>query len=253
MNQKICVALNNKLSSLEMPSATTEVIPGVLWGDATHLYTPAYWKALCWLSSFEDSMSNYRLGNTINEEIAACILGGYGIPAEVGLAAFDRVRDAGVLDQVVGERVIFDLLSQPLEVGKTRVRYRFAKQKSYYLSRALFKLANEEAPMRNAVDLRSWLLTIDGIGLKTASWITRNWLGSDDVAIIDVHIHRAGRLMNLFDCSHSPARSYLAMEQRFVDFCTNIEVKTSVLDALIWQQMKEAGRFAISILNSRGN
>ena len=42
------------------------------------------------------------------------------------------------------------------------------------------------------VALRDWLLAIPGIGPKTASWIVRNRTGSSAVAIIDVHILRAG-------------------------------------------------------------
>ena len=34
-----------------------------------------------------------RLGNSIIEEIVACLLGGYGTLTEMGLLAFERLRD----------------------------------------------------------------------------------------------------------------------------------------------------------------
>jgi endonuclease III len=52
--------------------------------------------------------------------------------------------------------------------------------------------------------MRQLLLSIEGIGPKTASWIVRNVMGSDDVAIIDIHILRActgmGVFLRTFDC-----------------------------------------------------
>ena len=42
------------------------------------------------------------------------------------------------------------------------------------------------------LSLREFLLQLHGIGYKTASWIVRNFTGSDDVAIVDIHLRRAG-------------------------------------------------------------
>ena len=39
----------------------------------------------------------YRLGRTLAEEFAACLLGGHGIPAPVGIAAYERLRERGIL------------------------------------------------------------------------------------------------------------------------------------------------------------
>ncbi|MDZ3993341.1 hypothetical protein PspTeo4_24872 [Pseudomonas sp. Teo4] len=47
-------------------------------------------------------------------------------------------------------------------------------------------------PLHSGRALRDWLLELPGIGYKTASWVARNWLDADDVAILDIHILRAG-------------------------------------------------------------
>lgn len=221
-------------------------MPGVRWGRPDVLFTPAYWQSqLQWCPSLQRAGA-HRLGESFREEVVACLLGGHGIPAEIGLAAFAAIRSSGLLspDRRPTEEDIYSVLGQPLPLtsGK-RVRYRFAKQKSGYV--AIFLASREQAPSDDShATLRNWLVNFDGIGLKTASWAIRNWFDSDHVAILDIHIHRAGLLAGVFNASHSLSRSYLEMERRFLDFCGAINARPSALDALIWWQMRRAGNLA---------
>src|SRR5207244_4134576 len=131
----------------------------------------------------------YRFGRTLREEVAACLLGGHGIPAEVGVAAFYHLRDCGLLDEPIPTApYISRVLRRPLIVNGRSVQYRFSDQKADYLHDALSLMEHERAPTSSPTELRAFLMRIRGVGPKTASWITRNWLTSDDVAIIDVHI-----------------------------------------------------------------
>jgi N-glycosylase/DNA lyase len=243
--QKIVAKLGNSFQTLTLPAPEEEIVKGVKWGDHTHLFTPAYWKTLLWFEQENLTIQNHRLGDNIKEEITACLLGGYGIPAEVGLAAFYRLRDFGVLDSVSSEEDIFNLLSTPLAIGEKKIKYRFARQKSKYLSLALEKLSNEKAPEKNDILFRSWLMGFPGISWKTASWVTRNWFDSDQVAIIDIHIHRAGLLMKIYNSTQTPAKNYQEMENSFLDLAGNMSVRASRLDALIWQEMKYAGNMVL--------
>lgn len=249
MTQEIVAKLNGQVSRLSLPSPVEKVMSGVYWGDYTFVFTPAYWKTLAWMDETANA-SSYQLGETLTEEITACLLGGYGIPAEVGLAAFHQVRNCGVLESnyLPTANEIYEVLSMPLDLRNKKVRYRFAKQKAHYLSSALKKLSESNAPASNHRAFRQWLLEFDGIGYKTASWITRNWLHSDEVAIIDIHIHRAGNLIGLYSAADSPSKNYLSMEDRFLNFAQKINVKASQLDALIWRQMKNAGNMALRLL-----
>jgi len=46
----------------------------------------------------------------------------------------------------------------------------------------------------------------------------------------------------------SPARHYFLMEEKFLAFANNIEVRASLLDALMWRQMKDAGSMIFKLL-----
>lgn len=90
--------------------------------------------------------------------------------------------------------------------------------------------------------LRDRLMTFEGIGPKTASWIVRNHLDSDEVAIIDVHVLRACRLMSLFPDEISLPRDYESLEERFLDFAKAIKVRSSLLDAVMWAETRAGAR-----------
>src|SRR5262245_36718563 len=95
MSQSIECNRGGTWQSLVLPNPNETVLPGVRWGRVDALYTPAYWFGQLWLASEQPTSLGYRLGRSLIEEVVACLLGGHGIPAEVGIAAFHRLRDAG--------------------------------------------------------------------------------------------------------------------------------------------------------------
>ncbi len=244
---------DGRVHSLDVPRPTAFVLPGIRWGRFDTLFTPAYWRAQVWfeeLSSGEPIRSGrptgFALGQTLVEEVAACLLGGYGIPAEVGLAAFARLRDSGILRRpCASASAIRRLLKAPLEVRGRQVHYRFVEQRSRYLAHTLAYLSDSQPPVHSARVFRDWLLVLPGIGYKTASWITRNYLATDDVAILDVHIYRAGLLIRLFTPDQRVERDYLKLEQRFLAFARSLGVSTAVLDAVMWREMRLASAMAL--------
>ena len=248
MAQTITSTVNGKTQELLLPDCDEEVLPGIKWGHYYATFSPSFWASLAWIKQMEDQLTGHRIGETLAEEITACLLGGYGIPAEVGLAAFRRLKEEGFLKGLpVPEKRLCEALSSPLVVHGRHVRYRFALQRSKYVSAALAKLAENDPPIDDLA-FRHWLLDFRGVGPKTASWITRNWLNSEMVAIIDIHIYRAGLLIGLFNRDESPARHYFQMEEKFLAFASNIGVRASLLDALIWRQMKDAGSMIFKLL-----
>jgi len=197
---------------------------------------------------------SHALGDTLAEEIAACVLGGYGIPSEVGMAAFRTVRDHGMLDTRRVARGITGaelekLLLEPLDVNGRAVRYRFALQRSHRLADALAGLRQPGRPTTPR-ELRAWLLDLPGIGPKTASWIVRNHLGSDEVAIIDVHLLRAGVIAGIFDPAWTPTRHYIQLEEMFLAWARHGGVSAANLDAVIWSEMSRWGRSAPAVLGA---
>lgn len=228
------------LIAIELPSPSSEVLPGIFWGCAGELFTPAFWKYQS--SGLRPSfpIKSFQLGRTLQEEIAVCLLGGHGLPAELGLAAFQRLRDRQLLDSRTCQTELEQALSEPLFLNGRSRRYRFPRQKAKFLWYALQAADIIPADLSSRA-LRNYLTSVPGIGPKTASWIVRNHFGSNDVAILDVHILRAGAAMGLFPAKADPAKHYFELEDRFLEFCGAIEEPASLVDALMWDYMRRIG------------
>lgn len=220
-------------------SPEDEVVPGVRWGQSGWLLSPAYWAAAVRDAAPCDDYVR-RDGASLHHELAFCLLGGFGVRMEVNVAAFAACRDRGLLEPGVqpGASDIEAVLLQRLEVAGRLVRYRFPHQRARRLSEALRAIEDSPPPTTTTRGFRDALLAIPGVGPKTASWIARNWLGADDVAILDIHVMRAGAAMNLFPESAKLPRDYEELEARFLDFARAIGVRPSLLDAVIWREMR---------------
>ena len=184
MPQTITVWYEDETRSLELPDAEESMLPGVRWDRADKLFTPAFWALQVWLHETTNRFAPGRLGETLVEEIAACVLGGYGMPAELGLAAFYHLRSLGLLSlarTAPTEEDLFNALKQPFLIRGKAMHYRFARQRSRYLSLILNSASSDRVPEEDGNSLRQWLLHFEGVGPKTASWVTRNWLESDEV------------------------------------------------------------------------
>lgn len=228
------------------PVEDEEVLPGIPWGRPEWVPSPAFWRELA--NAYELNGKLFSPPRSLPEEVGFCILGGFGITAELNCAAHYYMRQHGVyeLSSALGQKDVEKLLSDVIEYRGKKFRYRFPKQRSERLYKALARLRTEKPPETEAIELRNYLLTFHGIGPKTASWITRNWLASDDVAIIDIHVERAGRLIGLFDESHTLPRDYLVMERRFIEFSRALGVSPSRLDVVIWSTMRKLGKHSTS-------
>jgi thermostable 8-oxoguanine DNA glycosylase len=212
----------------------------VHWGHHWQIGTAAYWVALTRDQGQRNSDPHrHRLGASLEEELAACILGGFGMPFELGLSAFQLVRDELLVHDVCpSERQIESILLRPMLMNGTMRRYRFPRQRAQRLAAAL-RFAHdhrisaiETVPGR---EIRDSLLTIPGVGLKTASWVVRNHYDAGDVAVLDVHVLRAGVRAGVFPNDASVARDYRALEDWFLDWARAGDVAASDLDAVIWR------------------
>jgi N-glycosylase/DNA lyase len=217
----------------------------VRWGHCWQVGTPAYWVALTASAERDGRLGagdqRHQLGRSLVEEIAACLLGGHGMPYQIGLAAFEAVRAAGLLSRPSNAEQIEAVLRLPLPVGERMVRYRFPAQRARYLAGALALVMNEVAPGAPRA-LRDWLLELPGVGPKTAGWIVRNHLNSDDVAIIDIHLLRAGVAAAVFDPDWTPAQHYRQLEATFLAWAHEGRVRAADLDAVIWAERARTPR-----------
>jgi thermostable 8-oxoguanine DNA glycosylase len=240
--QTIFELVEERTERLVLPPSDSQVLPGLRWGRAHQPFTPAYWAAQFWHSQFHGGYGDYVWSGNLRHEIAACLLGGHGITYEMNRAAFERLRELGMLDgEQADEAAIEEHLRQPFLLAHRSVRYRFPRVKARYLHAALNRLAGETPGTLSAEAFRRWLISFPGIGLKTASWITRNHLDCEDVAVIDIHVFRAGVIMGLFRAGHKLPRDYFELERRFLAFARAIGADPRRLDVLIWCQMREGG------------
>lgn len=239
----LAVGLAGDVRSLDLPAPEDHVLPGVVWGRFEQFFTPAFWASRSWMASLRGWAANYRLGTTLVEELAACLLGGHGIPAEVGVAAFRHLVASGALAGEPTAEQLEALLRGPLYVRNKVQRYRFASQKARFLAAGIKALRTDlsQDTATDDISLRTFLMDLPGIGPKTASWITRNWLNSDRVAILDIHICRACTAAGVFPEQPKLATRYLELEARFLEFAAGMALAPSILDNVMWQTMRGMG------------
>lgn len=226
-----------------LPAPDEEVLHGIPWGRADTLDTPAYWALRCKselsaLEGFTDKSAS------LLEEIGFCLLGGFGITAELNTAAFCRLRSAGVFDRSTpsDEAAIKELLIEPLQIeGRVR-RYRFPNQRSRRIAAMRQAIDRMDLDSLSENHLRLILRNIEGIGPKTAAWIIRNHFDSDAVAILDVHVIRACSRFKLFPERVVLPRDYDFLQERFLRLARALEVRPAVLDAVMWTEMRNEKR-----------
>ena len=249
MCQDVRVALSTATEfTLDMsPTARCICCEPTPWGEEWQLGTAAFWvhQAL----ELPTGTGRHRLGSNLREEVAVCMLGGYGVPGPVGNAAFIALRDAGLLESGLeadaAAAAMTAVLADPLDIGAGRLmRYRFHQQRPRRLASALAGLTVWEAEADRFTDLqlRDHLMTLPGVGPKTASWIVRNDRDSDAVAIIDIHIRRAGVTAGVFCVDWNPSRHYERFESAFLGWAAAGAVSAANLDAAIWRLLSTLSR-----------
>jgi N-glycosylase/DNA lyase len=237
MTQTASILTRTGAIQIELPSPDELLIKDVRWGAIEAFPSPAYWQYQVIARRLAGRPARYKLGRTLSEEVGACLLGGHGIPAPVGMAAYERLRKLGAFTETPPPEAQFEAwLREPMQVGQRQVRYRFAAQKARYLAASLpFVRSAPEFSAGN--QLRDWLMQLPGIGPKTASWIARNWMDADDVAILDIHIMRVGQTIGLFPRELTVERHYSQLEALFLQFSKALDVRASELDAVVWYEM----------------
>jgi N-glycosylase/DNA lyase len=218
----------------------------VEWRDHSWLGSAAFWVEETRRSP---SPSTLRIGRNLAEEVALCLLGGYGINEAMCTSAFWAVRDAGLLDTTRPPQAsdLEEVLRTPITVeGYARpVRYRFPAQRAERVAAAVEALARRRVPSDLAPrELRALLTTLKGVGPKTASWVVRNITRSDDIAIIDVHVRRAGVVAGIFDSAWALPRDYDKFEEAFCAWADFGGVRTADMDLCIWSTLARLGTTA---------
>src|SRR5579862_8614123 len=97
MTRLVNLVIGDQLVQREMPQASDELLPGVRWGDPWTLFTPAYWLAQAWMTKADRRKTNRNCAKDgVVNELGFCMLGGFGITAELATVAFERCKEAGL-------------------------------------------------------------------------------------------------------------------------------------------------------------
>lgn len=237
----------------ELPDPDKHVLPGIRWGEHWNLFTPAYWVSQLWMGGLDTQLhSPYKAIGSLADELVFCMLGGFGITAELANAAFNACRDAGLIaDLNVSVDDWSTVLRQPVVVGARSVHYRYPNQKAIYLADAMKFVRSGIIETKDGRQLRDSLLKVRGVGPKTAGWVARNFFDSDDVAILDIHIIRAGLLCDLFSPNQKVEKDYFEMEAQYIQLSAAMGVRPAVLDCVIWDQMRTVGKLAVDAVRCK--
>lgn len=208
----------------------------VEWGEEWEVGSAAFWVGV----ARAEQARSFALGRTLREEVVVCMLGGWRVAGPVGVAAFEALRRSGVLDgSAPSEEAVETALSEVLTSdGRVLGRYPFPAQRGRRIAAALAAFDADGLgwllPDGDHRSLRDRLCGLPGVGPKTASWVVRNHLACDDVAIIDVHVQRAGLSAGLFCPSWRLPRDYGLFETAFGRWASRGGVRASVLDTAVW-------------------
>lgn len=253
MTQTLRYWINEEEVVRHFPAADAEVMPDVRWGEPWTLFTPAYWLSQFWMNDLDKVQhSPYQARGSLAEEVVFCLLGGFGITAELATAAFEVCCEQRLIKTMESNPEVWSaVLLRPLSFNGKTQHYRYPNQKARFLAAAMRFLKENSLEEASGLTLRDSLLKIQGIGPKTAGWITRNYSDSDEVAILDIHIVRAGVLCGFFGCDERVEKNYFAMETRFIKFSEALGVRPSVLDCLMWDQMRSLGGIVLDALRDK--
>lgn len=208
------------------------------WGHFDAFGTLAFWVDQTVRGQYEATVASWGTNNDLRHETVFCLLGGYGITAEVCHAVYRFLVQSLDFASCPSADAVEQVLRQPLpDMG---IRYRFPRQRSQRIASALMYLSTETPPTE-PLGLRAYLMRLNGIGPKTASWIVRNLTNSPDVAIIDIWLVRALTHVGVFRQEWRVEKDYLLYEQAFLQYASQGRVHPGGLDACIWEQARIVG------------
>ena len=210
----------------------------VEWGSYDVLGTAAFWVDQTVRESYAERVAAMANGTDFETELVYCLLGGFGVTAELAHAACQVVLKMISENPNLTADDIERRLREPLPGGIGR--YRFPRQRAQRIAAALGH-TREHTPPDAPIALRSYLLGLNGVGPKTAGWIVRNLTGSAEVAIIDIWLIRALTSIGIFKPDWRVERHYGKYEEAFLQYAAHGNVQPGALDLCIWQQARIVG------------
>ena len=210
----------------------------VKWGSYDVFGTAAFWVDQTVRGRYADRVAAMASRSDIESEIIYCLLGGFGVTAELAHAAHQVVLAVLAAEPEATAERIEERLRQPLPGGYGC--YRFPRQRAARIASAL-KQVRADTPPSDPHELRRYLLYLHAVGPKTAAWIVRNVTGSADMAIIDIWLIRAMAWIGIFRPEWRVERHYDKFEAAFLQYAAHGNVEPGALDLCIWEESRIVG------------
>ncbi len=79
---------------IKIPYENEYIDKDIQWGKKEELFTPSFWYTQTIMNEITNNeILNYQIGEgSLIEETIACLIGGYGIPSEIGNAKFRQIQ-----------------------------------------------------------------------------------------------------------------------------------------------------------------
>lgn len=198
-----------------------------------------------------------RAESVLRRELICCILSSQ-VPYHVAVSATDGLVRSGLAEEELVlpredvERAVLDVLLKPLHTVNGLQRYRFPKRRAHDIAAALatFRLCHGSISrfLRKYPDppeARAWLVIhVPGLGPKQASMFLRNAGHSRDLAILDRHILKYMRLIQISDLAGGVSRltDYEREERRFAAHAASLGFPVGILDWAVWIVLRAAAK-----------
>jgi N-glycosylase/DNA lyase len=184
----------------------------------------------------------------LRRELLFCLLGGHGVPYELGRSATDVVARLDVFEPTRDDDDLAELLFnqldapqfEPRRVDGALRRYRYPARKAALIVgcrnwlTGIQQLGCSLRELSCERERRRALCECPGLGLKSASWLLRNCGLAEDLAILDVHVLRVMTAAGRLGVAKLP-RDYERVEAAFVEWCNEIGAPAAGFDLMLWE------------------
>jgi len=208
----------------------------------------------------EDSVSQAampRAEEALIYELICCILSSQ-VPYDLAISATECLIGDGLaqwafvlpVDEL--EQAVTTILLKPLHTPSGSRRYRFPHRKAREIASAFERFRLSQGSIAEFLrqypepaKARHWLVeNISGLGPKQASMFLRNAGHSRDLAILDRHILKYMRLIQISDLGAGVSRlkDYEKEERRFADHAALLGFPVGILDSAVWIVLRAAAQ-----------
>ena len=207
----------------------------VPWGRHDEFGTAAYWIDQTLTGGYTD-VDDERMD--LKTATVWGLLHGHGVVAEVANAYHDVVMALLNENERPSVAEVEEVLAAPIEGFG---RYRYPNRRALFISEAVSRL-DTDAPPDDPRSLRDYLMSLKGVGPKTAALIESGFRGSRaEVHVNDIHLRRALLMSGVFRAHWDADQHYDRFEASFLQYARHGNVSPVALDWCIWELAREAG------------